>query len=340
SEKAVFWPGLETMKMEELENLGDGTPIPIGTVLPLNGVIVNENAQWHNLFEFQGDWNWFYRSEVNGVEGLTWGADLTGFDLSDDEFTRLTWLYNRPEKSEIFTAQNGNRDIPAALQSALVENHIAFEHVNPDEYRLNMDFPDDLISLYQRAVQDRGQTLFLTTDLYIHSLHLVFDRYLTDMEETRFFPELLNLTEDFRAKTAALQAGDDGNSPRYTETLALVKTYFDVASLLLSMAPEASMDERSGVIEYTLVDYESLAEAYPENVRSEVNLILGQAGFTESPNFKYAEDYSQYKPRGHYTKNPILESYFRTMMWYGRIHFVMGRSVDENALLLTPVALM
>jgi len=340
SEKAVFWPGFESITTETLETLGDGIPIPIGTVLPINDKIVNKDAQWHNLFEYQGEWNWFYRTVVDGVEGLTWGADLTGFDLSADEFTLLSWLYNRPEKSEIYTEQNGKRDIPEAVQSYLVENYIAFEQVNPDEYRLNMDYPDDLIALYQKAVQDRGQTLFLTTDLYIHSLHLIFDRYLTDMEESRFFSELSDLTETFRTKAALLQSGDDGSSPRYTETLELVKTYFDVASLLLAMAPEAIMDERSGVIEYKPRDYQKLAASYPENVRAEVDLILGQAGFAESPNYKYKEDYSQFKPRGHYTKNPVLESYFRTMMWYGRIHFVMGRSIDENALLLTPVALM
>ncbi len=340
SEKAVFWPGLDTITMEDLENLGEGTPIPIGTVLPLNGVIVNEDAQWHNLFEYQGDWNWFYHTVVDGVEGLTWGADLTGFDLPEEEFALLTWLYNRPERSEFFTAHNGNREIPEAVQTHLVENHIAFEKVNSKEYRLNMDYPDDLIALYQRAVQDRGETLFLTTDLYIHSLHLVFDRYLTDMEESRFFPELLKLTEAFRVNTAALQAGDDGSSPRYTETLELVKTYFDVASLLLAMAPEGIEDDRSGTVIYNEKNYAEISVSYPENVRAEVDLILGQAGFAESPNYKYKEDYSQFKPRGHYTKNPVLESYFRTMMWYGRIHFVMGRSIDENALLLTPVALM
>lgn len=367
SDKAIFWPGLETMTTEDLDNLGEGIPIPMGTVLPLNGKIVNKNAEWHDLFEFQGGWNWFYPTVVDGVEGLTWGADLKGFNLSDDELTLLTWLYKRPEKSEIFTVQNGNREIPPAIQSHLVENRIAFEAVNSNEYRLNMYYPDDLIALYQRAVRDRAQTVFLSTDLYIHSLHLVFDRYLTDMEESRFFPKLKDLTESFREKTTALQAADDGNSPRYSETLALTKTYFDVASLLLAMAPEGIKDPQSGLIDYEVTNYESLTASYPENVRAEADLILEQGGFAESPNFKYLEDYSQFKPRGHYTKNPVLESYFRAMMWYGRLHFVMGRSDtrnlsgeqvtelgsypaaegkitarsgDESALLLTPAALL
>ncbi len=39
------------------------------------------------------------------------------------------------------------------------------------------------------------------------------------------------------------------------------------------------------------------------------------------------EDYSQYIPRGHYTKNDELKAYFKSMMWYGRLNF---RLIDED----------
>ena len=37
---------------------------------------------------------------------------------------------------------------------------------------------------------------------------------------------------------------------------------------------------------------------------------------------RYCEDYSQYKPRGHYTYNETLERYFRALMWLGRATFL------------------
>ncbi|MBP5792523.1 MAG: DUF3160 domain-containing protein, partial [Spirochaetaceae bacterium] len=46
--------------------------------------------------------------------------------------------------------------------------------------------------------------------------------------------------------------------------------------------------------------------------------------FEFSDGVKYTEDYSQYKPRGHYTKNERLKAYFRTMMWFGRINFCLA----------------
>lgn len=38
---------------------------------------------------------------------------------------------------------------------------------------------------------------------------------------------------------------------------------------------------------------------------------------------KVNEDYTQYKPRGHYTKTEMLKKYFQAMMWYGRIMFLI-----------------
>ena len=47
--------------------------------------------------------------------------------------------------------------------------------------------------------------------------------------------------------------------------------------------------------------------------------------------FKTAEeDFSQYKARGHYTKNGVLSAYFRAQMWYGRIHFLIARLQEQN----------
>jgi hypothetical protein len=51
---------------------------------------------------------------------------------------------------------------------------------------------------------------------------------------------------------------------------------------------------------------------------------------------EFMEDFSQYVPRGHYTRSPALEQYFRTMMWLGRMTFRL-KSPDEtrSAILLT-----
>ncbi len=77
--------------------------------------------------------------------------------------------------------------------------------------------------------------------------------------------------------------------------------------------------------------------AIPNDVRDlaakELALIDAHKGYAESPIFGYKEDYSQYIPRGHYTRNDQFKAYFRGMMWYGRIGFRLkpGAKPDEIA---------
>ncbi|MHA1637204.1 MAG: DUF3160 domain-containing protein, partial [Candidatus Thorarchaeota archaeon] len=63
----------------------------------------------------------------------------------------------------------------------------------------------------------------------------------------------------------------------------------------------------------------------PQNVEIQVNqvieLIENNAGFNTEWFMGQKEDFSQYKPRGHYTRSPELERYFKTMMWFGRVNF-------------------
>ena len=59
---------------------------------------------------------------------------------------------------------------------------------------------------------------------------------------------------------------------------------------------------------------------------AERQLISGHTGFHDSPIFRYKEDYSQYVARGHYTRSEALQQYFKTMMWYGRLAFLLKGS--------------
>ncbi len=54
---------------------------------------------------------------------------------------------------------------------------------------------------------------------------------------------------------------------------------------------------------------------------------------------QYTEDFSQYKPRSYYAGDPLLESYFRAMMWLGRITFTAQSDADTLTGLLVLRAL-
>ena len=78
-----------------------------------------------------------------------------------------------------------------------------------------------------------------------------------------------------------------------------------------------------------------LREGREERLMAELALINAAAGpsFQPSPIFPllaYGEDYSQYLPRGHYTRTDPLKAYFKSMMWYGRMTFRLGDPVDPE----------
>jgi len=60
-----------------------------------------------------------------------------------------------------------------------------------------------------------------------------------------------------------------------------------------------------------------------KDVQAELALIAAHSGFAPSPLFGYKEDYSQYVPRGHYTRSKVLKQYFKALMWYGRMTFLI-----------------
>jgi len=70
-----------------------------------------------------------------------------------------------------------------------------------------------------------------------------------------------------------------------------------------------------------------IPDSVKDIVNAELALIDAHEGYVLSPLFNaYDEDYSQYKPRGHYTKMEELKKYFKAMMWHGRQTFVLFNS--------------
>ena len=67
-----------------------------------------------------------------------------------------------------------------------------------------------------------------------------------------------------------------------------------------------------------------IPDSVADIVNQELTLIDAHEGYVLSPLFNaYDEDYSQYKPRGHYTKTEELKKYFKAMMWHGRQTFTL-----------------
>lgn len=157
--------------------------------------------------------------------------------------------------------------------------------------------PHSDVAGFYDMVEDRNWPVLVTADALLHLHHIQFAETLRGIEERFFIPDLQALCASLNQDLAALMGATAGRAQAAAELAAL---HLSVASQLLQ-----------GV---------EVAEGAPGE---EIAQILAHEGPGLSPLFGYQENYSQYVPRGHYTRSPGLERYFRAMMWLGRMTFLI-----------------
>jgi len=162
------------------------------------------------------------------------------------------------------------------------------------------DGPMQIYEIYKRAGED-GAPLFVTTDALLHAYHILYDYSLRIIEVEHLSADLKGLCGAMIATTEAQIADVSAVEPLRDAALRNL-AYWAVAARLLDPAAP-------------------IADTVKPLVEGELALIEAHKGFAASPIFGYDEDYSQYVPRGHYTRNETLQRYFRAMMWLGRIGF-------------------
>jgi hypothetical protein len=184
----------------------------------------------------------------------------------------------------------------------------------------------EFFTLYEKA-RYANVPIFVTSDSLLHTYHLLFDKILRTAETEHFIPLLARLNQSLLAKAdeqyLALQSS--GAGAEWQDAALRTAAFLAVGSRLL--------DQAAAIPAYTqtLVD-------------QELALIAAADAILPSPIFSgldNGEDYTQYIPRGHYTRSDSLTAYFKSMMWYGRMTFrlktenaAVGQAETRQALLL------
>ncbi len=144
--------------------------------------------------------------------------------------------------------------------------------------------------------------LFISTDALLHALHYYYDQWmLSDIEYGALCSLLAELLSGMHAKIPMLSAkySDEADMRLMLEDVDL---YLTVAMRLLgenSAMPYVIGNTALNEI-LDLIDAETLS---PYPLFSQTCREI---------------DFSQFKPRGHYSQNERLANYFRAMMWLGR----------------------
>ncbi len=207
-------------------------------------------------------------------------------------------------------------EITAEQKKVLSQNGFVVIEPVPGKYR----------EFYQIYEEHRYgiQPVFITTDCVYHVYHLLFDKMLRDLEKS-YFLTMLNALTTAMVKTSVEQLNTLKGSDLEEPALRNV-AFFGVAARILDLDVDIPDNASS------LVD-------------AEIELIDAHNGQANSPIWSrpdlakqetVIEDYTQYIPRGHYTKTEDLKKYFKAMMWYGRLTFRLKDNFEtQRALLIT-----
>jgi len=144
--------------------------------------------------------------------------------------------------------------------------------------------------------------VYISADSILESVHRSYDRVLQEPEEVRLSSELSALLSGMRARLDDGVGAELGDAAR-----ADADTFLTIAQSLLDGSTLLPVAGGSAAQIISLVEKATRAE--------------GTANVTLFGVERPDEDFSQFKPRGHYTDSEALGRYFRAMMWLGRIDF-------------------
>ncbi len=169
--------------------------------------------------------------------------------------------------------------------------------------RLRRDsFGHAFLEIYQHDLP-----VFVSTDAILHALHRSYDAILQDTETGVLIPRLQELLLKLRNEWPNLAASYAG-LPAMQSMLNDVDVYLTVALRLLGnhLAPQRSENAAT--------------------VAELLNLIAAEqpANFALFSETQRLIDFSQFRPRGHYTNQEDLRNYFKAMIWLGRTELMLS----------------
>ena len=198
----------------------------------------------------------------------------------------------------------------------------AREYLAKNRFVVTPGFEKEIHDVYTEC-KKRNQPIFVTTDALLHTCHIFFDYLLRILEIEKLYDRASELTD--KVIDLSIQQYNQAENTGVKEAARLNIGFFAVAK------KQFDPDYQVG---YGLDDI----------VNREINNIKEHEGlgvrelltYVENPSLyttPYAyEDYSQYVPRGHYTRNEKFKKYFKAMMWYGRIDFKLKPGTKEPAI--------
>ena len=164
---------------------------------------------------------------------------------------------------------------------------------------------------------------FVTTDLYLQLYHLYIDCMLRELEMYQFFHTIVSYNDDMVEAMKKLYQKTESGTALERATAHNLR-FFTIADVLFR-----------GMKSYDANTDQLIAEEVDKAIKATDDFSDFMADYK---NVMFG--YSLFRPRGHYTRNYVLEEYFRGMMWLQSVPFGMDNDDEVNAAVIIAYTMM
>ncbi len=154
----------------------------------------------------------------------------------------------------------------------------------------SVQFPNYFQALDQ--IHSADLPLLFTTDALLHTVYLSYDNILVELEEKQFAPSLEKILST--ANRYAKQVYGDGQQGQDVQEML-------ATALFLLNRSRYDVEKTEAITSHLFKIDAHLA----------IDIVLFGRDILV--------DFSQFKPRGHYTRSAALSAYFQAMMWLSRV---------------------
>lgn len=157
-----------------------------------------------------------------------------------------------------------------------------------------------------KEIYDMELPVFISTDAVLYAMHKSYDAILKHFEQTILIDKTKYILSQLHSRLSDLEA-KYGNDSTMVRALKDLDIYITVPRRILGTAMQPYFTENREVVT-------ELFDLINNQMPTEFNL------FANTPR---KIDFSQFKPRGHYTESEELKRYFKAMIWLGRIEIYL-----------------
>lgn len=208
---------------------------------------------------------------------------------------------------------------------------------------LVLEAPDNgyiqkLYHSYYEMANYSSKPTYISSDAVLNAFSIFYNGSMVEFEVSEFYlasAEMANrlsdqLMKEYKAETNPELKALLGKALTYTYTASGL-FFHEVEDIDVDRLFNAKIANRYNA---ELAKHETLKNAMPSEIKIESDLeydkISKAEGFAPSKLFGYDIDYSQFKPRGHYTMGPSMRNYFLGQMWLSNPGFELEGDNEEN----------